>query len=217
MSYCCCCVECVTESDSEELEEQDTSTFWSPSKMPTLDLHYSYSEVNPVEQEEQEEEGTQSRCVDSEFDPDQEYIKNFDQLGWHSTTLMPLEISTGVIDDMVLSSEQALSSTELTPREITQNLQRLNSAIRMTNDTEKKAAYIKRYELRKFDHDEDNRDDKEKAFFAIADARNPNFKPLDRIHQYQMAIKFTNNVAAKEELRAEYRRYCFTVKYSGKK
>lgn len=213
-----CCGECVTDSDSEELAEQETSTFWSPAKMPALELPYVYSHVNSTtEGEKEEEEGTRSRCIDSEFDPDQEYIKNFDQLGWHATTLMPLEISTTVVDDMVLSSEQALSSMDLTPREITQNLQRLNSAIRMTSDTEKKAQYIKRYELRKFDHDEDNRDDKEKAFFAIADARNPNFKPLDRIHQYQMAIKFTNNVVAKEELRSEYRRYCFTVKYSSKK
>jgi len=220
MLYCC---DCVTDSDSDELgqelDDQETSTFRSPTKTPTLELPYVYSQLNVIveDEEEEEEDGKASRCIDSEFDPDQEYVKNFDQLGWHATTLMPLEISTSVVDDMVISSEQALSSTELTPREITQNLQRLNSAIRMTSDAEKKAQYIKRYELRKFDHDEDNIDDKEKSFYAIADARNPNFKPLDRIHQYQMAIKFTNNVVLKEELRAEYRRYCFTVKYSGKK
>lgn len=210
-SWCRCC-ECVTESDSsEELSEQDTSSFWSPQKMPPVEMNYVYSEVNSMEDD------TRSRCIDSEFDPDQEYIKNFDQLGWHSTSLIPLDIATSLVDDMVLSSEQVLSSTELTPREITQNLQRLNSAIRMTHDTDKKAQYIRQYELRKFDHDEDNVDDKEKAFFAIADARNTNFKPLDRIHQYQMAIKFTNNVVAKEELRSEYRRYCFSEKYSGVK
>lgn len=197
----------------EEMKEQDSSTFWSPKEV----LTYREPVYAQLSKGGFDGERGHSVCLDSQFDPDDDYIKNFDRLGWHSDSVAPVDaFSASAVEKLALESEQALSGTELTPREITHNLQRFNSAIRMTSDTEKKASYIKLYELRKFDHDEDNNDDREKARYAIDDARDKNLNPLDRIRHYQTAIRFTNNVSAKEEIRGEYRRYCFTLQRGGK-
>ena len=204
ISVCGCDDNDGDDNDEEEgggrgMKEQDSASFWTPAES----VVYIEPEYGKLEE---------SHCLDSQFDPDDDYIKNFDQLGWHVDSMKPIEgFSTSLVEKLAQDSEQALSSTELTPREITHNLHRFSSAIRMTSDNERKANYIRLYELRKFDHDEDNKDDKEKALFALEDARNKAHKSMDRIRHYQTAIKFTNNVTAKEEVRAEYRRYCSSL------
>jgi len=200
-----------TDSESYSLQEQQVSAWPGSGESRGTGLQAVYKRVGSENASDDEEE--EAVYLDSQFDPDADYIRNFDVLGWHTEKRIgSVGASSSVIDEMVLNSEQVLTSMDLTPRDITQNLERMNSAIRMTSDPNRKARHIKSYELRKFDHDEDNIADKERAHFSLEDARNILNKPFARVHHYQMAIKFTNNIAAKEEIRTEYKRYCFSLK-----
>ncbi len=203
-------------SSEEELVEQVQShSPWKDSNgvvIPKLQLDYKRVDAVSDSDDDGEEE-EKIVYLSEQFDEDADYIQDFDVLGWHTKERMPLVgVSASVLEEMVHNSEETLRSLDLTPRDITQNLERLSTAIRMTSDPVKKARYIKSYEVFKFDHDEDNTNDKEKARYALEDARNRLNKPFTRLNNYKVAIKFTNNIKEKENLRAEYKQYCLSLK-----
>lgn len=206
--YCCYDEEGDDDDDDskESLEEQSVSSFWTEREEKKLDSLQSYTQVPNVAEQES--------ALDSKYDPDEEYIKNFERLGWHSENITSIGVSSIGVEKLAIEAEQFLStasSETLTPREIRLRLNQYSTYIRLTNDLEKKKSYIQRYEVHKFDLDEDNIDDKEKADLYLTEARNTDKKATDRLEYYQIAIKFTNNYAQKQLLKEEYRRYAYSL------
>lgn len=212
-----CCLSCLDavfcycfeldgemDDDGESLEEQDTSTFWTKREANKVNNTQTYTTVS------QQETNDDNDLIDSKFDPDEDYVKKYEHLGWHNDKLVDIDVSLIGVDELALETERVLSSTEadkLTPREITTKLNQFSTCIRLTKDMEKRRSYIQRYEVHKFNWDEDNVQDKEKAELYLGGARDIRLKPKQRLHYYQIAIKFTNNYGAKQVLREEYRLY----------
>lgn len=202
-----------SDDSNESLEERaPVSTFWTKREEKKLATLQSYTLVDVKTERADQQEG-----LDSRYDPDEEYVKNFDRLGWHTDVSVDATVTTMSskgLEALVSETEQffTTASTEnLTPREITATLNRYSTCIRFTTDIEKKRNYIQRYEIHKFDFDEDNKDDKDKAALYLGEARNVSKKSLDRIEYYQTAIKFTNDYGEKQKLKEEYRRYAFSL------
>lgn len=207
-----CCLSCLDtffgcsfvieeeeDDDDESLEAQDFSTFWSV-REASKKQEASYEKVG-------------QDVIDSQFDPDEEYVRKYETLGWHTDKAGASEGVSG-IEELGLEAERALScasSENLTPREIKTKLNQFDTCIRVTKDLEKKRSYIQRYEIHKYEHDEDNADDKEKADFYLSNARDEQRKNVDRLEYYQIAIKFTNNVSAKQSIKDEYRRFAYSL------
>lgn len=224
----------------EELREQQSATFWNKKECRTESSLPIYSRVSDQgalqmivgdNEEDEDEEAqqqptpvSQSFTLPSELDPDEEYYAIFSQLdslsmGTNSQSargvVMPaIDLSASQMEEMANESDAILSgpgAINLTPREVVVNLNRYNSCIRFIKDPAKKKTLIERYEKHKWEHDEDNRSDAENAELYLEGARNPRTKAEDRIKYYQMAIKYTNNLQIKETLRAEYRRYFYSL------
>jgi hypothetical protein len=180
-------------------------------------------------------------CLAHTFNPEEEYYRMYTKLGDihfdplkesnHTTSSViasmseePLTTQEGVAG--ILSSENCKSMADesdrlfvssggdLTPREVVTGLSRYNNAIRFESDFERKREWIRRYELHKFDFDSDNREDAEKAYFASDDARNETYPLRMRLHYYQVAIKYTNDMREKKKRWDEYLAFCHSRKRS---
>jgi hypothetical protein len=195
------------ENGTEPLEEQGPSEYslTIPKQATHVSSVCAYAAL-PVDEQQQREQGS--------YDPDEEYVRNYDNLGRHFDQRRVKE-KRYVTEETVADIEETLlsctSGESLTPREITDCLSKYNSGISSTYDLEKKRVFIKRYEMHKFKFDEDNEEDKEKADSYLTNARNVTMKPSDRLEYYQTAIKFTNNYTEKQKLRDEYRQYAYTL------
>lgn len=175
-------------------------------------------------------------CLAMTFDPEEEYYRMYTKLG--DVNFNPLKDTSSVITSMseepmettthegvgILSSESCKSfidesdrlfvssGGDLTPREVVAGLSRYNNAIRSERDYKRKRDWIRRYELHKFDFDSDNREDAEKAHFAIEDARNDTHPLRVRLYYYQVAIKYTNDIREKKKRWDEYLEFCHSRK-----
>ena len=210
----CCCFTCNGSEDEDEdnvaLKELEMTTLYEGGGGGGGESVGGYSQVPTENDEELDGED----ALESGFDPDEDFVKNFASLGWHTKTLAYVPIQTTNLDNMIEEVESVLTSAStenLTPREISTNLNKYGTCIRLAPDLEKKRSYIKRYEVHKFDLDEDNQDDKDKADLYTAQARNTTHKAKQRIEYYQTAIKFTNNYEAKQRLKEEYRCYVYSL------
>lgn len=205
----------VGDFDSDTLEEQDTSTFGAKTDSLNAKTETQYTSIGAANTVPEDEDDIP---LSSEYDPDEDYVRNFERLGWHGATGVPQ--GTGVslegLEKMAAEIDETLTSCvsdgNSTPRSLVNTcFQQYNTCICSTKDLEKKSDYIKRYELHKFEFDDDNEEDKEKAELYLSNARNTAVKARVRLEHYQIAIKFTNNVAAKQKLKEEYRRYAFSI------
>ena len=205
------------ENSLSSMDEQDTSTFrrtetFTPSSPGSL-----YSSITTTEPDPELEDDDIK--LGSEYDPDEEYVKNYERLGWHNATSTPQGkggFSPCKLEEIATTVDETLRSNvcdgDTTPRSlINTSLLKYNTCISLTKDLERKKDYIKRYETHKFDFDEDNEEDREKAVHYLSNARKNTVKPSVRLEHYQIAIKFTNNVLEKQKLKEEYRRYAFSV------
>jgi hypothetical protein len=215
---CCCHWPCCHNADdensftdNESLEEQKFITTPLPTRPTKSSSEVSYTQIGPLKEETEEMPLSQSVA-----DPDEEYIKNFENLGSYRRLgdIKPGAINPDNIETLLSEAESILSSvslTESTPREIvTRAFNSYSLSIRLTADLDKKAHYIHCYEERKNEFDQDNIEEMDKAQFYLENARNLRTPTKDRIEYYQTAIKFTNNLTLKEEIRTEYRDYYFS-------
>lgn len=211
---CCCHWPCCIGSDDENsfgdsvsLEEQKPRADDHKVSRGSTSIEYALISVP-------QEENEVIESVESVIDPDEAYIKNFESLGaYNQLDDRKHIIRPDKVEEMVTEAESILTSaslTELTPRDVVQGLNAYTRSISLTEDLETKARYIQRYEEHKNDLDQDNKDERDKAEFYLQNARNMRTPSQDRIQYYQTAIKFTNNMIKKEEIRAEYRLYYFT-------
>ena len=213
---CCCHWPCCNNvhdensfNESDSLEEQSLTT------RAREEEGKSCSEVAYAQIVASQEETELTPISESIVDPDEAYIKNFDALGSYRRRdgVKPGDMDPHNIETLLSEAESILTSvslTETTPREVmTRAFNGYSLSIRLTDDLEKKAHYIHRYEERKSEFDVDNTEEREKAQFYLENARNSRTPATDRIQYYQTAIKFTNNLTLKEEIRTEYREYYF--------
>jgi hypothetical protein len=208
---CCCHWPCCHNLDDES-SFTDTDSLEEQRFIPTKSSsEVSYTQIAPLKEETEEMPFSESVA-----DPDEEYIKKFENLGSYRrlADIKPGDIKPQNIETLLSEAESILtsvSSTELTPRElVTRAFNSYSLSIRLTDDLDKKADYIHRYEERKDEFDQDNMEEKDKAQFYLENARNPRTPAQDRIEYYQTAIKFTNTLTLKEEIRTEYREYYFS-------
>lgn len=200
--------------DEHSLEGHDISSQWKdPLVIRTSSNNIEYTQIGTPDDAVAADE----EPLDSQFDPDEAYIVNFERLGIHEQTIQPIKgmVSSSQMEEILCQSEVLLSHSsphDLTPREVIINLNRYASALRHITDLDKKRAYIQRYESHKNEYDRDNRDDKEQAELFLKNAEDASLSPRERIQYYQTAIKYTNDLDAKDQIRSNYRRYCFSLK-----
>lgn len=210
---CCSPKDDDDDDDSDTLKEHELGQWKETSNAPINKEMIQYTQVVDIQEEEEE--------LDSQFDPDEAYYFNFERLGIlsQSSNLVRNMISSYQMEELINASDHILSSSctdDLTPREIVFNLNRYTNGIPIITDPVKKKAYIQRYEEHKNAFDRDNRNDKEQATLFIENARDERLPSRSRIKYYQTAIKHTNDIDEKEQLRTEYRDYCNIMKKENK-
>lgn len=215
---CCLCWNNDDSDDTSLQEHELTHRKGDESKKEIKVNSTQYKEIGVVneKEEEEEEEGGKGE-IDSAFDPDEEYFKNFSSLGTQTPDTSEQVrgmISINAVEDRFEECERMLTGSgidELTPREVDHKLKRYESDIRLVEDIEMRKTYIGRYEMHKSHFHRENQDDRVKAEFYLENAQNIRTAAHDRIEYYQTAIKFTNNLIDKERINVEYKRYCYTL------
>ena len=156
-SQCCACWASGGDFDDHFGLEEQQLTPWAESESKKELSNARYKEIGRggetvIEDEDAEEEGE----LDSSFDPDDDYVRNFENLGTPSSMRVEIArsiLGVGQIDTIIQESEEVLGNSsmdELTPREVVRNLNKYQSGIRLiTDDLEKKKSYIERYEMHK--------------------------------------------------------------------
>ena len=140
-------------------------------------------------------------------DPDISYYKHFDTSDSNKSdqTFHPSILE---MDRKVLSSGDANCIA------IRRSLTRYQSNIRAVKDLDQKKQLVDEYEKFKSKYDIDNEDDAIKASHYLDNARNNGFDHPNekRLVFYQKAIAYTNDLQEKNDLKLEYRRFCFSIK-----
>lgn len=165
------------------------------------------------------EHGTPNQS-DAIEDPDLAYYRHFDTL---EHRLIGSSTSTITTSDSIYSlnvlEEERKVLQNATPHDrddktIRRCLTRYQSCIGTVKNVEKKKQLVDEYELFKSQYDADNEEEAEKAEHYRENARNNgyNHSNENRIVFYQRAIAFTNDLEKKNELKLEYRRFCFSIK-----
>lgn len=153
-------------------------------------------------------------------DPDLAYYRHFDTvehrlISSNSTTMSDTTRSypLNVIEDdrKILQNATPHDKDDKTIRRC---LTRYQSYVGSIKDVEKKKQLVDEYELFKSQYDVNNEEEAEKAEHYRENARNNGYTHSNekRVIFYQRAIAFTNDLEKKNELKREYRRFCFSIK-----
>lgn len=148
-------------------------------------------------------------------DPDLAYYRHFDTVLHRRANCSPLAITSLEEDRQVLLSSNGDITDRDEEKRIKRSLTRYQYNICATTDVEQKKTLVQEYEQYKSKFDVDNTEDAEQAQLYLENARNKGAnvnRDDQRIVFYQKAIAFTNNMEAKNELKVEYRRFCFGLK-----
>lgn len=146
-------------------------------------------------------------------DPDLSYYRQFDTILLRSVNSGSLAITSLEDDRQVLLSSDIMDRNQ--EKRIKRSLTRYQHHISALTDIEQKKTLVEEYEQYKAKFDVDNTVEAEQAQLYLENARNKggNINSDDqRLVFYQKAIAFTNNMDAKNELKAEYRRFCYGLK-----
>ena len=155
-------------------------------------------------------------------DPDLSYYRHFDTMEYRLiSSNSTITTSDSIYSLNVLEEErkvlQNATHHDKDDKSIRRCLTRYQSCIGTVKDVDKKKQLVDEYELFKSRYDADNEEEAAKAEHYRENARNNgyNHSNENRIVFYQRAIAFTNDLEQKNELKLEYRRFCFSIKGGG--
>lgn len=191
-------------SNTELVEEDD---FVLPPQFdPEVEYYRMYTKLGDVNYNPLKDYASQHQSITSLSE-----METIDD-ALEGVSVMSIQSSESLVEESDRLFASSNGQGDLTPREVVTGLKRYTSVIRFERDLKRRREWIRRYELRKFDFDADNRDDAEKALFATEDARNKSHPKHVRLYYYQVAIKYTNDMREKKKRWEEYIAFCDSLK-----